>query len=157
MKLVHRINEISTSTENLSENEILEQEIKSIKELYEKKKSILIPKTACKSSKPGHTINEEYSNTFYERPSRYINYGEVKRDENNLKFKQYEATQKEIEYLNKNDPSITVEQYEQAITALENDVDKGEMIPKERAIEVLMTTLQKRDQDTYEKIYEVST
>jgi hypothetical protein len=156
MKLIRSIHEISPKTDDMTENNIVEQEIKTLKELFDKKKSIAIPKVAVQGSKPGISMNDEYSNSTFERPDKYITYGELKRDETITKFKEYEATLKEIDYLKKNDPSISVEQYEQAITALENDVEKGEMIPKERAIVVVTKALPNRDNDTYEKIFEVS-
>lgn len=71
-----------------------------------------------------------------------------------MKIKEYEATVKEIDYIKKNDHNISVDQYEKAIISLENDVDKGEMIPKERAIEVLKKDLVNKEMEFYERIYD---
>lgn len=148
----------SYNTLNDKETDIIQLEINNIKDLFDKKKSILIPKISknkAQVTKQTVNKNEDYTNTIYERPSSYIVYGELNREQNNKKFKKYEASLKEIEYLKKNDPSISINQYESAIIALEDDVEKGEMIPKERAIVVLSNSFPDKDSATCEKIYEV--
>lgn len=98
---------------------------------------------------------KDSNQSLFIRPNTYIVYGELQRNDNNPKIKDYEATSKEIDFLKKSDLSkITIENYEKAIIALENDVEKGEMIPKERAIEVLRKEFPEKDVEFYERIYE---
>lgn len=128
--------------------------------MFDKKKSIIIPKTTDKSGSlankteiakvepilTGHAIST------FERPKSYIIYSERERAERNIK--EYEASFADMEYLKKNDNFISIEDFENAVSALENDVGKGEMIPQERAFEVLSKLFPERRSD-YDKIFQV--
>lgn len=169
LKLIREIHEISSRPDSkLYEADSIKDEIREINALYDKKKSIAIPKTAslstqvkqkepAKAANTGVTKAEDHVQTLFIRPSHYITYGEKKRAENSQKIKEYEATQKEIEYIRKIGFSSNEEHlYEHIITSLENDVDKGEMIPKERAIVVAEKAVPNKDKEFYENIFEVS-
>lgn len=128
--------------------------------MFDKKKSIIIPKITEKSgsssNKPEVAKVEPIQNgnpmTTFERPKSYIIYSEKDRAERNIK--EYEASSADMEYLKKNDNFISTEEFENAVSALENDVGKGEMIPQERAFEVLSKLFPNRRSE-YDKIFQV--
>ena len=135
MKIIREINDLKEGKEDNIKN--LEFEIKNIQELYEKKKSILIPKTITKSEGPGISESKEYKPTEFTRPETYIIYGETKRIDCRCRFKDYEIFKIDENYLSKSDITLKSHEYEQIIISLEKDVDKGEMIPFERAKHVI--------------------
>jgi len=191
LKLIRNIIELYKPEElKIDEQLIVNDEIKELNSLFDKKKNIAIPKIEqekkenvdlsitkantkenkdvnvnnnnqkeIQSASTADTSNtssvKDVNQSLFIRPNTYIVYGELQRNDNKFKIKEYEASQKEIEYLKKIDSSkISIENYEKAIVALENDVEKGEMIPKERAIEVLRKEFPEKDNEFYDRIYE---
>jgi hypothetical protein len=120
-----------------------DQEIKRILDLFDKKKNIVIPKSENiekKDNQSGQngegkfTINENYKQTKFERPRHYI----VHSQKNHLepKMKDYEANIHDMAFL-KFENACTLEELEKIITDLENDINKGEMIPTERIKDII--------------------
>lgn len=110
------------------------------------------PKIEEKKSEGFTKVVSEFHQSEFKRPKNYIVYSEKNRLEQ--KIKEYEASNIEIDYLKKNDYFVNVDEYEIAISALENDVNKGEMIPLERAYEVLSKILPDK-KSCFDKIYQV--
>jgi hypothetical protein len=132
---------------------ILESEIKRIFELFDKKKTIIIPraekfekKTQPASSGEGkfstHTI--AYKQSEFIKPKHYIVYTEKNRLE--PKGKDYEATVVDLNFLTSEKFFISTEELEKIISALENDVSKGETIPLERAKEIVVNIIPDKKQ-----------
>jgi hypothetical protein len=141
---------------------IIESEIKRIFELFDKKKTIIIPKAekfekATQPSSTGegkfttHTIT--YKQTEFIRPKHYIVYSEKNRLE--PKGKDYEATVVDLNFLSSEKFFISTEELEKIISALENDVNKGETIPLERAKEIVVNLIPDKKQHV-DKICKVS-
>ena len=116
---------IKPESGNINEETLIAEEIKELANLFDKKKSIAIPKITQAIEKPKEksvevkekavikkepandvTKLDDYSQILYERPDTYITYGEIQRKDNIKKFKEYEASTKEVEYLKKNDFNI---------------------------------------------------
>jgi hypothetical protein len=152
---------------------IIEFEKKRIVELFDKKKTILIPKvekfeksaisaqsqptTENQQKQTGEgnfsTLNLSYKPTEFVRPKHYIVYSEKNRLE--PKGKDYEATLYDLNFLKFENNFISVEELEKIISALENDINKGEMIPQERIREIILSVIPEKNQYV-DKIYKVS-
>jgi hypothetical protein len=120
-------------------------EIKRILDLFDKKKNIVIPKSEeKKETLPGQngegkfSINENYQQTHFEKPKHYIVFSQKNQLE--PKTKDYEATIHDMNFL-KYENFITLEELEKIISDLENDINKGEMIPTERIREIITRTI----------------
>lgn len=152
-------NLVSTNNNDSEKNEyeidMVKNEIKQINDLYDKKRSILIPKTKKKQG-PNISLSEEYKPTIFERPSNYIVYGERKKVDIHSKFKEYESNANEIDCMKKIEIPLNAEEYEQIIINLEDDVGKGEMIPRDRAYVVIESKYPNLTKFHMEKIYNVS-
>lgn len=141
---------------------VVEYEIKKIIELFDKKKTIVIPRAediSKNSNASGNiesgnfsTLNLSYKQTEFIRPNHLIVYSEKNRLE--PKEKDYEASISDLNFLNFEKYFITVEQLEKIISALENDINKGEMIPAERAREIIANIIPDK-KDHIEKIFKV--
>lgn len=153
--------ELSGDTKSETKS-IKEAEIKKIIELYDKKRTIIIPKVEEKtpSGQPSqssegkfstHTV--AYKQTEYVRPKNYIVYSEKNRLE--PQGKDYEATTVDMNFLNFEKFFISVEELEKIISALENDINKGEMIPTERVKEIIQSIIPDKKQHI-DKIIRVS-
>jgi len=132
---------------------ILESEIKRIFELFDKKKTIVIPKAEKfeKTNQPSSTSEGKftthslaYKQSEFIRPKHFIVYSEKNRLE--PKGKDYEATVVDINFLTSEKFFISIEELEKIISALENDVNKGETIPLERAKEVVSNIIPEKKQ-----------
>lgn len=157
-------NEDSIETPNKQIN-FSEQEIKKMLDLFDKKKTIMIPKAEkfeAEAKEGTKNLNNEqgsfsavaqiYKQKKFIRPPHLIIYSHKNRLQPTAK--EYEATLKDINYL-QFEPNITVEEFEIAIAALENDVGRGELIPLERANEVLLQIFPDKKQN-FKSIYTVS-
>ncbi len=161
---------------------MINYEIKKIIELFDKKKSIVIPKTEDFSNLKNGTLNEKseinektkkekqkennnkeikenfstfdinYKQTEFTRPKHLIVYSEKNRLE--PKDNDFEASISELSFLNFESHFISKELFEKIISALENDVDKGEMIPAEHAKEIILNFIPDK-KDYVDKIYKV--
>jgi hypothetical protein len=142
----------------------LESEIKKICELFDKKKTIIIPKAEKFENKPATaqpgangegkftTHQVTYQLSEYVRPKHYIVYSERSRLE--PKHKDYEATVYDLNFLKYENYFITVEELEKIISAVENDINKGEMMPSERIKEIILSIVPDKKQHV-DKIYKV--
>lgn len=173
MQIITDVNEVSkkediigTSSAINGEKEsksVVDYEIKKIIELFDKKKTIVIPraedfskKTApAQSTESGNysTLNLSYKQTEFVRPKHYVVYSEKNRLE--PKEKDYEASTSDINFLTFEKFFISIEQLEKIISALENDINKGEMIPPERAKEIIANIIPDK-KDHIDKIYKVN-
>ena len=139
--------------------EIIEQEIRKIIDLFDKKKVIIIPKSEKLGSEKVHSaINENnyssitnYAQTKFEQPKHYLLYSEKYRLDHCPK--DYEASVYDINFL-KHFNYFTVDELEKIIITLENDVNTGEMIPLERAQYLLRPMFGNKEQ-YFEKVYQV--
>jgi len=136
---------------------ILEAEVKRIMELFDKKKSIIIPgsekfdKSSQSNTGEGKfTTVAAYKQTEFIRPKNYILYSEKNRID--PKVKDYEATVSDMTFLKFENNPITVDELEKIISALENDINKGEMIPPERVKEIIISIIPDK-KHSVEKIY----
>ena len=142
---------------------VVEYEIKKIIELFDKKKTIVIPRAEDFSKKPAptqssesgnySTLNLSYKQTEFFRPKHFIVYSEKNRLE--PKEKDYEASISDINFLSFEKFFISIEQLERIISALENDINKGEMIPPERAKEIIANIIPDK-KDHVDKVYKVN-
>jgi hypothetical protein len=131
---------------------IIEAEVKKIIELFDRKKTIVIPNpNASASEKPAPsgegkftTQAVAYKQTEYVRPRHYIVYSEKNRLE--PKAKDYEATVVDLNFLKYEKDCISVDELEKIISALENDINKGEMIPNERIREIILSIIPDKKQ-----------
>jgi hypothetical protein len=138
---------------------LIEEEIKRLNALFEKKKNILIP-TKEKSDKNNQpAINENnyqqvanYASVIFERPKHNLLFSAKNRLEGDTK--EYEASIYDFAFL-KNFNYFTVEELEIIIVTLENDVKFGEIIPFERA-ELLLKPLFPSKEQYFETVYKVS-
>mgnify|MGYP000918692520 CR=1 FL=1 len=142
---------------------VINYEIKKIIELFDKKKTIVIPKTEDFSKKNGNeksaakkenfsTLDLEYKQTEFVRPKNLIVYSEKNRLE--PKENDFEASASELSFLNFESHFISKELFEKIISALENDVNKGEMIPAEHAKEIILNLIPDK-KEYVDKIYKV--
>lgn len=176
MTIINDVNEVSKKEDIciLSNNQnyfsekdptksVINFEIKKIIELFDKKKSIVIPKAEDFSKKNGNekanvkkenfsTLDLEYKQTEFVRPKHLIVYSEKNRLE--PKEKDFEASASELSFLNFESHFISKELFEKIISALENDVNKGEMIPAEHAKEIILNLIPEK-KEYVEKIYKV--
>jgi hypothetical protein len=123
---------------------ISEIEIKRVMDLFDKKKTIVIPKVEKldkNSNVPAATgegnfsIDLNYKQKLYERPKHYIVYSQKNVLEPH--GKDYEATIHDMNFL-KYENTIIIEELEKVISELENDINKGEMIPQDRIREIII-------------------
>ena len=121
-----------------------EIEIKRIMDLFDKKKTIVIPKVEKLDKNPNaapttgegnFSIDLNYKQKLYERPKHYIIYSQKNILE--PQGKDYEATIHDMNFL-KYENMITLEELEKIISELENDINKGEMIPQDRIREIIL-------------------
>jgi tRNA/tmRNA/rRNA uracil-C5-methylase (TrmA/RlmC/RlmD family) len=135
---------ISYHDEKKDQKTISDQEIKRIIELFDKKKTIVIPKVEKIDKKENSSIPngegkfsiiQNYSQIKFERPKHYIVHSQKNILEPNQK--DYEATIHDMNFL-KYENSITLDELEKIITELENDINKGEMIPQDRIKEIII-------------------
>lgn len=141
---------------NNNNNELHQKEIKKINDLYEKKRSILIPKTQAKKADNTNIAEDHKFNKLFERPDNYIIYGERKRNENIKKFKEYEASAQENDFLKKCELPLTLDQYEQIIINLESNISGGN-VSKDLAFDIVQNlTFIKLDKSQIEKLIDVS-
>lgn len=94
----------------------------------------------------------EYKQTEFNRPKHLIVYSEKNRLE--PKDKDFEASVSELSFLNFEKHFISKEMFEKIISALENDVNKGEMIPAEHAKEIIGNLIPDK-KEYVDKIYKV--
>ena len=139
---------------------ILEAEIKKIIELFDKKKTIIIPKVEAQDKGQAQagegkfsTHAVAYKQHEYDRPKYNIVYSERNRLE--PKCKDYEVTVVDRNFLNFEKKFISEEELEKIISALENDINKGEMIPNERVKEIILSIIPDKRQHV-DKIIRVS-
>jgi hypothetical protein len=129
---------------------IREAEIKKIIELFDKKKTIIIPKieetpVLCSTGEGKFsTLTVSYKQTEYIRPKHYLVYSEKNRLE--PKVKDYEASQVDLNFLKFENFFISCDELEKIISALENDINKGEMIPSERVKEIVIGIIPEKKQ-----------
>lgn len=138
-----------TSDMRFDSKAIVETEVKKICELFDKKKTIVIPKVeASGSSNTGEgkftTHSLEYKQSEFHRPRHYIVYSEKNRLE--PQGKDYEATCTDLNFLKYENNFISVDKFEEIISALENDINKGEMIPNERVREIIYGLIPEKKQ-----------
>ena len=132
----------------------MKTELKKILELYDGKKSIIIPKTE-KIEKPLNEKNDktpaqkapyaankfdsglEYKQNEFIRPEHYIIYSERSRIENHKR--DYEASRHDANFLNYENNFMTLEELEIVISTLENDIGHGELIPRERISQLILS------------------
>lgn len=133
------------NTENQAEREELiniEQEINRVLSLYDKKKSIITPKSInIEKNKKDNPNNKNLPNKFensttyniseFHRPQGYIIYSEETRKKNHER--DYEATRHDVNFLQFEGNFMKLEELETVISKLENDIGTGEQIPPERA------------------------
>ena len=179
MTIINDINEVSKKEDIclLSNNQnyysekdkdpsktVVDYEIKKVIELFDKKKSIVIPKAEDFSKKNGNeksngkkenfsTLELEYKQTEFIMPKHFIVYSEKNRLE--PKEIDFEASAPEISFLNFESHFISKEKFEKIISALENDVNKGEMIPAEHAKEIIISLIPDK-KEYVDKIYKVN-
>lgn len=141
---------------------VLESEIKRIFELFDKKRTIIIPKAEKfeKNSQQSSTAEGKftthtiaYKQSEFIRPKHYIVYSEKNRLE--PKGKDYEASVVDLNFLTSEKFFISTDELEKIISALENDVNKGETIPLERAKEIVVNIIPEKKQHV-DKICKVS-
>ena len=156
---------------------VINYEIKKIIELFDKKKSIVIPKTedfsVVKNGNEKNETNEKtkkennnkeikenfstfdlnYKQKEFTRPKHLIVYSEKNRLE--PKDNDFEASTSELSFLNFESHFISKELFEKIISALENDVNKGEMTPAEHAKEIILNLIPEK-RDYVDKIYKVT-
>ena len=157
LQLIKDINEVKKTADQAEKEEltIMESELKKILELYDRKKSIIIPKTEKidkpptdkndKNSTQKNTSNPankfdsglEYKQREFIRPDHYIIYSEKSRKENHKK--DHEATRHDVNFLTFESNFMTLEELEIVISTLENDIGHGELIPRERVKELILT------------------
>jgi hypothetical protein len=113
-------------------------EIKRIIDLFEKKKTIIIPKTENITGEGNFTVNLNYQQKLFDRPKHLIVYSQKCNLEPTTK--DYEATIHDMNFL-KYEKNISLDDIERVITDLENDVNKGEMIPYDRIKEIIIRVL----------------
>jgi hypothetical protein len=150
---------VSQQGSGLDSKALGEQEIKRILDLFDKKKNIVIPKSetlekkdqAVPSGEGKFSINENYKQTQFERPKHYIVYSH--RSHLDPKTKDYEATTHDINFL-KYENITSIDVLEKIISELENDINKGEMIPTERIKEIISRTIHTKSH--VDKICQVS-
>jgi hypothetical protein len=130
---------------------ILEAEVKKIIELFDRKKTIVIPNPNGLANEPAPsgegkftTQAVAYKQTEFIRPRHYIIYSEKNRLE--PKGKDYEATVIDMNFLKYEKECLSVEELEKIISALENDINKGEMIPNERIREIILSIIPEKKQ-----------
>lgn len=157
LKLIHDIKEICNKYEyQTDKNEVIKEEIKQINDLYDKKKSILIPKTNVKPQQPTEIQNAHANSTLFKRPLNYIVYGDRKRKDDSEFIRDYEIDHNEVNHLKISNLPITSDDYEKIIIALEDDIGKGEMIPKERGFNIMKELYPKLNDSHLENIFKVS-
>jgi hypothetical protein len=148
---------------NFESKSIIEGEIKKIFELFDKKKTIVIPKVeeseklaAAQSTSEGKftTHSVSYKQSEFKRPNNYIVYSEKNRLE--PKGKDYEASVIDLNFLKFENNFISSEELEKIISALENDINKGEMIPNERVKEIILSIIPPDKKQHVDKIIRVS-
>lgn len=138
---------------------VVEQETKRIIGLLDKKKTIIIPgtekfqKTSAPKSNGFSTNAVTHVQRKFQRSNHYIVYSE----KNRLRPRErgYEATMHDLNFLKFEKFFISIEELEKIITELENDVNQGEMIPAERAKNIIKSIVPDR-KDHVDKIYKVS-
>jgi hypothetical protein len=150
-------NQVSTELK-LDTKAVIESEVKKICELFDKKKTIVIPKvesSANASTGEGKftTLSLAYKQSEYQRPRHYIVYSEKNRLESQVK--DYEATSIDLNFLKYENNFISVEKFEEIISALENDINKGEMIPNERVRDIILGLIPDKKQHV-DKLTKVS-
>jgi hypothetical protein len=127
-----------------------EIEIKRVMDLFDKKKTIVIPKVeklneggnaASATGEGNFSIDLNYKQRLYERPKHYIVYSQKNVLE--PQGKDYEASIHDMNFL-KYENTITLDELEKIISELENDINKGEMIPQERIREIILRTIPDR-------------
>lgn len=154
LQLIKDINEVKKTADQAEKEEItiMESELKKILELYDRKKSIIIPKTE-KIDKPLNEKNDkaktapsaankfdsglEYKQKEFVRPEHYIIYSERSRIENHKR--DYEASRHDANFLNYENNFMTLEELEIVISTLENDIGHGELIPRERISQLILS------------------
>ena len=153
LQLIKDINEVKKTADQAEKEEItiMESELKKILELYDRKKSIIIPKTE-KIYKPLNEKNEksktapsankfdsglEYKQNVFIRPEHYLIYSERSRIENHKR--DYEASRHDANFLNYENNFMTLEELEIVISTLENDIGHGELIPRERISQLILS------------------
>ena len=156
LQLIKDINEVKKTADQAEKEEItiMESELKKILELYDRKKSIIIPKTE-KIDKPLNEKNDktpaqkapsaankfdsglEYKQNEFIRPEHYIIYSERSRIENHKR--DYEASRHDANFLNYENNFMTLEELEIVISTLENDIGHGELIPRERISQLILS------------------
>lgn len=157
LKLIHDIKEICSKNEYQTEKtDVIKEEIKQINDLYDKKKSILIPKTNVKPQQPTEIQNAHANSTFFKRPNNYIVYGDKKRNHDSQFIKDYEIDHNEVNHLKISNLPISPDDYEKVIIALEDDIGKGEMIPKERGFTIVKELYPRLNESHLENIFKVS-
>jgi hypothetical protein len=117
-----------------------ELEIKRIVELFDGKNTIIIPKTIISNSpiETNFTVDDNYKQRLYERPKHYIIHSH--KNSQDLRKINYEATIHDRIFL-KYENNLTLEEVEKVISDLENDVNKGEMIPYDRIKDIIIRSL----------------
>ncbi len=165
LQMVRDVNELYKKEENSALNWVkedikgdaksnLEAEIKKIGDLFEKKKTIVIPSENGEGKFSTHQIS--YKQTEFVRPKNYIVYSEKNRLE--PKGKDYEITSGDINWLTFENNPINEAELEKIISALENDINKGEMIPNERVREIILSIIPEKKQyvDRIQKVSDPS-
>jgi tRNA/tmRNA/rRNA uracil-C5-methylase (TrmA/RlmC/RlmD family) len=123
---------------------VTEIEIKRVMDLFDKKKTIVIPKVekldknpnaAAPTGEGNFSIDLNYKQKLYERPKHCIVYSQKNVLE--PQGKDYEATIHDMNFL-KYENTITLEELEKIVSELENDINKGEMIPQDRIREIIL-------------------
>lgn len=176
LQLITDINEVSKKEDSASLNwvitshnddkkasiSLVEYEKQRIIELFSKKKTIEIPrveKVDKKDIKPEQNGEGKFSTISnykqyeYTRPKHYIVYSQKNVLE--PKGKDYEATIYDFNFLKFENYFISVDELERIISALENDINKGEMIPQDRIKEIILSVVPDKKQHA-DKIAKVS-
>jgi hypothetical protein len=161
LQIIRDINELYKKEDNLAitpngENKydgksILEQEMKKIIDCFDKKKTIVIPGEKGEGNFTTHNL--QYKQTEYIRPKNYIVYSEKNRLE--PKGKDYEISMSDLNFLKFEHFFISELELEKIISALENDINKGEMIPNDRVKEIISSIIPDKKQHV-DKILRVS-
>lgn len=156
-----------TDQSDIQELKSIEREIEHVLGLYDKKKTIIIPKietiennkndknlkTKINNVNQYNNVYNTYTLTEYSRPLGYVIYSEERRKKNHLI--EYEASIHDYNFLKCENFFISLEKLEEIITALENKIehkDQVDAITKDSAKKIILEVM--HDNPDKEKHYE---
>ena len=115
-------------------NNFIDSELENVKVIYINEKNEK-SKTAPSANKFDSGL--EYNQNVFIRPEHYLLYSARSRIENHKR--DYEASRHDANFLNYENNFMTLEELEIVISTLENDIGHGELIPRERISQLILS------------------